>query len=269
MLLNRAVFAFLLLFLSTILNSAYSDVVLFEEDFDDMKLGPTINEEVPADDVWTDEPPDGWSIEDDLAAEGMPEWNGWAFADAVWWTQTAGDQDRSLFTVNGKAFQTIAIADPDEWDDLGDPDSQGDFNSWLSTPVIKVSGVVANSTILTFDSSWRPEDTQNAEVTVSFDGGDAIVIIRMDSSGTDTIYKEPQNNVEMTLPDGEQVNETIEIDVPNPDGANTAVLTWAMLDATNDWWWAIDNIVLKTTADVTAVAPSGKLSTVWGDIKAN
>ena len=271
MFVSKAISTFLVLSLFTIIHSAYGvEVVLFEEDFDSLELGPTINEQVAQDAVWTNTPPDGWTIESDLAAPGMPEWDGWAFADGEWWTQTAEDQERSKFTRNdGKAIQTIAIADPDEWDDLGSPGDQGTFNSWLSTPPISILGVAADTLVLTFDSSWRPEDTQNAEVTVSFDGEAEIVLVRMESSGTDTIYREPHNNVEETKPDLEQVNETIEINVPNPAGAETAVFTWAMIDATNDWWWAIDNISVKTTAEVAAVNPSGKLSTAWGDIKAN
>jgi hypothetical protein len=260
-----------MLCLFVILNSAYGvDTILFEEDFDSLQLGPSIQEQVAEDGVWTNQPPAGWTIENDLAAPGMPEWDGWAFADAEWWTQTAEDQNRSMFTAgDGKAVNTIAIADPDEWDDFGDPDSQGAFNSWLSTPPIDISGVAPDSIILTFDSSWRPEDTQNAELTVSFDSGTEMVLMRMESSGTNTIYKEPLNNVEITRADNEDVNMTIEINVPNPAGAGEAVFTWAMIDATNDWWWAIDNISVKTTSVVSAVDSSGKLSALWGEIKAD
>ncbi|MBD3181925.1 hypothetical protein GF312_06525 [Candidatus Poribacteria bacterium] len=243
------------------------DLVLFEEDFEGLTLGANVGEDLAGANVWTDVPPAGWTIVDDLP-EGMPEWNGWAFANGEWWTQAAGDQNRSQFTSgDGKAVGTIAIADPDEWDDLNSPGDQGTFNSWLSTPVMDITGVAPDSMVLTFDSSWRPEDTQTVELTVSFDGGDEIVLIRMESSGTNTIYKEPLNGVEETLADNTQVNETIEIDIPNPAGASSAVVTWAMIDATNDWWWAVDNISIKTTQSVAAVEAANKLSTIWGEIK--
>ena len=265
---SRAIFVFLVLSLFIVINTAYAvEVVIFEEGFESLALGPTIDEQVPADAVWTNTPPSGWTIENNLA-DGMPEWTGWAFADGAWWTETAGDQERSQFTAgDGKGVGTVAIADPDEWDDLGSPADT--FNSWLSTPGIDISGVAPNALTLVFDSSWRPEDTQNAEVTVSFDGGAEIVIIGMESSGTNTIYTEPENGVEETIPDLQQVNETVEINIPNPMGANTVVVTWAMLNATNDWWWAIDNISLKSSEEVSAVDYSGKLSAVWGNIKAN
>ena len=266
MFLNRSIVVFFVLSLFTVITLAYgAGTVIFEEDFDGLELGPTIAEAVPEDEVWTDVPPDGWSIVDDLA-DGMPEWTGWAFADGDWWMRTAGDQQRNQF-INGKAFGTIAIADPDEWDDLGGP--AGTFNSWLSTPEINVTGVVKDSMILTFDSSWRPEDTQNAELTVSFDGGDEILIMRMQSQGTNTLYSEPENNFEDTFADLQQVNETMEIGFPSPAGAKTLVITWSVIDATNDWWWAIDNISLRSTEKVAVENNSEKLSALWGKIKAN
>ena len=39
---------------------------------------------------------------------------GWSFADHAWWTQTAENQGRGNWK---KANKTVAIADPDEWDD--------------------------------------------------------------------------------------------------------------------------------------------------------
>jgi len=248
-------------------NLAYSQTVLLEENFDNLALGSSLQEGVAQDNVWTNQPPDDWSIVNDLP-DGMPEWNGWAFADGAWWTETAGDQERSKFTQgDGKGSQIVAIADPDEWDDLGSPGDVGTFDSWLSTPAINIAGAAADSLTLTYDSSWRPEDTQTAELTVSFDGDDPIVIIRMESVGTNTLYTEPENNVEETFADLEQVNETVEINIDNPASAKTVVITWAMIIATNDWWWAIDNISLATTSSLTPVEPEGKLATIWGAIK--
>jgi len=267
MALNR-LFIFTTICLFTILNSAFGvETILFEENFDGLKLGPSMKERIIQEGVWTNTPPKGWSIENVLAAPGMPEWDGWAFANDEWWTLTAEDQERSKFS-GGKAVNTIAIADPDEWDDLNDPDSKGTFNSWLSTPPIKISGVSANSITLTFDSSLRPEAPQVNELYVSFDGGTRIVLIRMEASGENNLYKEPLNKVEILKPDKEDVNVSIKINVPNPTGAKEAVFTWAVIEAKNNWWWAIDNISVTTTSVVSAVDSSGKLSTLWGKIKA-
>jgi hypothetical protein len=57
----------------------------------------------------------------------------------------------------------------------------------------------------------------------------------------------------------------MEFELPNPIGSKTVVITWAMTDAANDWWWAIDNISLITTE--MAVSASGKLASSWGSVK--
>lgn len=265
MFLKRMLFTFLLLSIFSIVNFAYGiEAVLFEEDFEDLELEDSIDEGVRRNKVWTDTPPAGWMIEDDLC-EGMPEWDGWAFADGAWWMQTAGDQNRNMFINGEKAEGVIAIADPDEWDDKGSPGDRCKYNTWLSTPPIDIASAARDSLVLTFHSSWRPEDTQNAHLSVAFDGGDEIVVMRMTSQGTNTLYEEPLDGFEETRFDNTQVNETMEFELPNPIGSKTVVITWAMTDAANDWWWAIDNISLITTE--MAVSAAGKLASSWGSVK--
>ncbi len=148
------------------------ETVLLEENFNELTLGPSVQEALAQDNVWTNTPPDGWKIENDIPKNGMPEWEGWAFVDPLWWTNAAEDQRRSEFTraTDAKADTVIAVADPDEWDDAG-PAAPAPYNTWLSTPPIDIARMMATNAIqLTFDSSWRPEDTQKANVTVSFDG---------------------------------------------------------------------------------------------------
>ena len=71
------------------------DTLLFEEDFEDVPLESSINEQLKQKKVWSGTPPDGWEITnenpDDL---GMPEWRTWAIVDLEWWTATAEDQRR-------------------------------------------------------------------------------------------------------------------------------------------------------------------------------
>ncbi len=43
------------------------------------------------------------------------------------------------------------------------------------------------------------------------------------------------------------------------------VISFGVIDAQNDWWWAIDNIELISTAY--DVEPRGKLTVKWGEIK--
>ncbi len=251
------------------------DTVLFEEDFEDVPLESSINEQIKQEKVWSGTPPDGWEItNENPKGLGMPEWRTWAIVDLEWWTATAEDQRRSEFTSkqgNGKGKG--AVADPDEWDDWdlnGDPDANSPWNSHLITPPIKIKGAAAKSLILTVDSSWRPEDTQNGEITVSFDGGKEERILFFQSVGVDagahTLVTIPTLNMdEENINDGEQINETLEIPIDNPANTTEMVINFSVIDARNDWWWAIDNIKLISTAF--AVEPGDKLAVKWAEIK--
>lgn len=250
-----------------------ADTVLFEEDFEAVKLADSIQEGVKGVEVWSGTPPDGWEITNENPKDlGMPEWRTWAIIDFAWWTQTAGDQERSKFTMkqnDGKGIGKGAVADPDEWDDWevnGKPEAKSAWNGHLITPPINIKGAAAGSLVLTLDSSWRPEDTQTAEITVSFDGGKEERILLFESSGVQTLVTIPTlKKNEERLNDLEQVNETLEIPIDNPADAAEMVVSFGVIDARNDWWWAIDNIKLISTAF--DVEPRDKLAVRWAEIK--
>jgi hypothetical protein len=155
-------------------------VVLLEENFDALALGPTVDEVVPNPKAWTDTPPSGWVVDDSgvpsvgIAGRGVTEWEGWSFADTDWWADTAGDQGRGQFE---RASGTAAVADPDEWDDLGGASALGLFDAKMMTPEIDLTRVEPGSVVVSFDSSWMPEGTQHATVTAAFDTGERIVIL--------------------------------------------------------------------------------------------
>jgi hypothetical protein len=224
----------------TTLTATIEKTVLFEEDFEGLALGPNVDEALAGDAVWTDTPPDGWSIDSDIpglgnpATDGVAEWAGWAFTDKEWWTQAAEDQDRSLFELGDG---TIAVADPDEWDDadrLPIPISADPYDTWLSTPAIGISGCEPGTLQLKFDSSWRPEFDDNyhqtANITASFDDGEPVVVMLWESDENSANYKPYATN------------ETVIVNLDNPEGAKSVVLTFGLFDAGNDWWWAIDNV---------------------------
>ena len=213
---------------------------LFSEGFEGLPLGPNVDEAVAGDNVWTRTAPDGWTVDDsgvpgagDPATDGVTEWAGWSFADKAWWVEAAGDQRRSEFT---NASGTVAVADPDEWDDADHADSEanGWYDTFLTTPEISLAGVPANAAILKFDSSWRPEFDSNyhqtADVTVSYDGGAPVQVMLWESDSNSPNFKDTA------------VNETVEVSLNNPAGATTMVISFGLFDAGNDWWWAIDNI---------------------------
>jgi hypothetical protein len=114
------------------------------------------------------------------------------------------------------------VADSDEYDDKAD----AKFNASLSTPAFDISGATAGSLILTYDSSWSNEGWIMAS-GVSFDGGDSVTLLEL-TPATPTAY-----------------NETVALNLNNPEGANTAVITWEK-QGYNNWWWAIDNITVPS-----------------------
>lgn len=106
--------------------------------------------------------------------------------------------------------------------------------AFLSTPAISLAGIDPNTVTLTFDSSWRPDAPQTATVTVSYDGAAAVEVLRFESSGANI---HPDNT-----------NEKVVLPMNNPAGASEMVITFGLFNAENDWWWAIDNILVTTDA---------------------
>jgi len=218
--------------------------VLFAEDFEGLALGPNVDETLAGDAVWTDTPPEGWDVDESGIpglgmdeTDGITEWAGWAFADKAWWIEAAEDQDRSLFEL---ASGIVAVADPDEWDDgerLPIPIAVDPYDTWLTTPAIKISDAEPGTLELKFDSSWRPEFDDNyhqtASITASFDGGDPVEVMLWESDEASDNYK-PYST-----------NETVVVALDAPEGAKKVVLTFGLFDAGNDWWWAIDNVEVR------------------------
>jgi hypothetical protein len=205
---------------------------LFKEDFEGLVLGPNVDEALAGDAVWTKTPPAGWTIDDSGVPgagtdnDGVTEWAGWSFASREWWAQTAGGQRRSEFT---KGVGTVAIADGDEWDDAGH--EPGTINTFLRTVDIVITGQAANSLALRFNSSWRPEPVQKANITVSYDGAAPVEVLRFESDETSPFFK-----------DDSSTNDELTVPLNNPAGASKLALTFGYFDAGNNWFWAVDNI---------------------------
>ncbi len=190
--------------------------------FDAIALRPIVSDSESGGDGtdWTATGPEGWVMA--VGADHGPttdgddvvEFDGWTFVDPVSWNATAG-QDRAQFT---KGTGVIAVGDSDEYDDKVD----AKFNASLSTPAIDITGAAAGSLVLTYDSSWRQEP-QSGKVLVSYDGGEAVTLLEL-TPDTPTAY-----------------DETVSLSLNNPEGAQTAVVTWDH-QGYNNWWWAIDNI---------------------------
>ena len=181
--------------------------------------------------VFTKTPPEGWVRDDSKVpgigtdSDGIKEWAGWGFASKDWWASTAGNQRRVEWM---NASGTVMIADPDEWDDAGHV--QGLFNVYMTTSDISLAGQTAESLVLTFDSSWRPEafddgepsfpvdadgnkiNNQTGIVTLTYDNGSPIELIHWDSDSSGPYYKA----------DGDYINEAVVVPLGKPIGRGQA-----------------------------------------------
>lgn len=221
-------------------------VVLFSENFDGVTLGPTVWEPdgqganvlnlATFPNAYTHTAPAGWTNDQsgvpglDDPTKGVPEWKGWSFANKDWWATVAGDQNRTQF-VNGSG--TVAVVDPDEWDDFGNPEALGAMDASIYTPAIDLSAITSGLGQLTFDSSWRPEDMQSAQVNVSYDGGATYqTLLNWSSDSGSADYH------------GSATNESVMVPFTQPAEATQAIFEFRGYDMTDDWWWAVDNIAV-------------------------
>ncbi len=218
---------------------------LLSQDFEGLTLqDSTSPTEIAAPGVWTDVPPSGWTRDNDSTPIGNPvEFQGWTFVDKAWWIETAGDQDRSTFTA-GQGV--VAVTDPDEYDDGTDIDT-GLFNAYLSTPEIDLTGIQAGSVNVSFDSSFRAEVTQIGVLDVSFDGG--------------ATYSNVLTYDSAALVDGDTYNLAVSEAISNPEGGSM-LLRFGMIQASNDWWWAVDNV--NVTGELVPEPSSMLLASLMG-----
>lgn len=254
----------------TVVERAEARVPLYFQNFDALTLGPNVDEvDDPFATAWTQTPPAGWTVDDtgvpyaNDPARGVTEWEGWSFANKNWWATAADDQQRSQFTL-GQG--NVAVADPDEWDDKGAPIATtpfaGYYNARMSTGVIPLVGVSPGGAKLAFSSSWRAEccdegpesaNDQTAIIQASYDGGAFVEVMRWQSDDNSTFYK----------PDA--TNETVVIDLENPVGASNVKLRFGLLNAANDWWWAIDNLEVFTPTVLEVDVQTGLMKIIGGN----
>jgi hypothetical protein len=239
---------------------------LFAENFETLPLGPNREESRAGLEVWSGTPPTGWLLDNSQMPgfgtpnDGIVEWAGWTFANKDWWVGAAGNQRRAEWSFgNG----TVMVADPDEWDDAAH--AKGLFNSYISLPEINVKGAAANSLVLAFDSTWRPEafddgganwpvdengrpiNHQNGVVDVAFDGGNTNRVVNFDSDSESPNFKK----------DVDFINESVVVPLNNPAGATSMKVRFGMLTAANDWWWAVDNIAVGVPPLLSSVTGNG------------
>ncbi|MEV0096327.1 phosphocholine-specific phospholipase C [Streptomyces sp. NPDC050738] len=172
---------------------------------------------------WTATAPAGWSVVNAAQMpQGTKELQGWTFLTKRSWA--AGGQDRAAF---GRALGIVAVADPDDWDDTGSPSAKGKFDSTLVSPAARIP-VGATKLYLGFDSHYRQEDPQKAEVRAVFDTGQEQVLLAYGPGSADA------------------ENTFVARELTVPEGAGSVRLRFRMYDAGNNWYWAVDHVRLGT-----------------------
>ncbi len=259
--------------------------VLFSENFDTLSLGGPVDENSPISNAFTHDPPQGWNNLNSLVPGvgnpdyGVTEWEGWSFANKDFWTSVAlptGGPNfgpRDAFTL-GQG--TIAVADPDQWNDLGDPANElGFYNTFLSTPLIDLRNVVEDQLKIVFDSAWvggccddgelfNPNgNNQTATLKANLPDGSQIEILRWESAPFYNSQGQPSTNPLDTpnpffKPDN--LNERVAIDISQlltgssfssshsnllaASGAPGVSFEFGMEDAGDDGYWALDTVEL-------------------------
>ncbi|MCX4801317.1 alkaline phosphatase family protein [Streptomyces sp. NBC_01214] len=164
---------------------------------------------------FTHTPPAGWSVDNSkMGTGGVTEWAGWAFATDEFWSQSQRDQWREL---NVRSRDVFAVADSDEWDDKS---HTGTFDSTLVTPKWSVSG--GSTRNLTFQSHYRHEAGQTAQVLVSYNGAAPAVV---KTYTADAVAK----------------SESLALQVP---AGATDVQVRFRYSGNNNWFWTVDNVRL-------------------------
>ncbi|WP_330330622.1 alkaline phosphatase family protein [Streptomyces sp. NBC_00536] len=164
---------------------------------------------------FTHTPPAGWSVDNSkMGTGGVTEWAGWAFTTDEFWSQSQRDQWREL---NVRSRDVFAVADSDEWDDKS---HTGTFDSTLITPKWAVTGGTTKT--LAFQTHYRHEAGQSAQVLVSYNGGAPAVVKNYTA---DAVAK----------------SEAISLQVP---AGATDVQVRFRYSGTNNWYWTVDNVTL-------------------------
>jgi hypothetical protein len=218
-----------------------SNAVLLTETFDRLPLGPFVTEPNGDGTDFTRDLPAGFTVDNSLMPASQSDFQGWTVFDKNSWVTTSGDQDRSRFTFGTGG---VAVADSDEWDDVSH--AAGRFNSFLITKSIDLAGITPGSVTLEFDSSFNKELPQYGIVEVSYDDGAtwSPLLFFGDANNTNS----PLNNhitVSAANTAGQFVGgATVDAGLNSP-ASGLMKFRFGYLEGENNWWWAVDNIVVR------------------------
>lgn len=223
----------------------------WSENFDAVPLGESVNERqtrhlvtqsstpdtTAYPNAFTHTPPVGWSVDNSGFADpgmigdndyGVFEWEGWSFSTKEF-SAAASNSQLLNFT---KSTGNYAIADSDAFGPLDG--TLGEMVTVLKTPSIDLTGIAAGALKLQFDSAWQTSGAQAAEITVNYGSGD-VQVLRWES------------NDDNGLLHATNLNETVFVNLNNPAGATSAVVSFKY-NGTDNWFWALDNLKIGTAA---------------------
>lgn len=223
----------------------------WSENFDAVPLGDSTNERqtnhtttssstpdttaIP--NAFTHTAPAGWTVDNTGFADpsmlgdndyGVFEWEGWSFSTKEF---SAASSNAQLLNFS-KSTGNYAIADSDAFGPLDG--ALADMVTLMKTPSINLTGIAAGALKLQFDSAWQTSGAQTAEITVNYGSGDVEVLHW--ESNNDNLMEHATN-----------LNETVFVNLNNPAGATSAVVTFKYSGRDN-WFWAIDNLKIGTAA---------------------
>ncbi|MEI6656899.1 MAG: Ig-like domain-containing protein [Planctomycetota bacterium] len=218
-----------------------TNAVLLTETFEQLPLGPFVTEPNGTGTDFTHTLPAGFTVDNTQMPASQSDLQGWTFVNKNSWVTTAGDQDRSRFTLG---TGTVAVADSDEWDDVSH--AAGRFNSLLITKSIDLSGITPGTVTLEFDSSYNKELPQYGTVEVSYDDGAtwSPLLFFGDANNTNSALN---NHIVVSAANtAGQYVQGATVDAPLTSPASGQMkFKFGYFEGDNNWWWAIDNIVVR------------------------
>jgi hypothetical protein len=240
---------------------ARGNTLLFFENFEGAPphpLSPSESYSQIFPNAFSHSPPAGWinDVSGVPTGSGRPEWRGWSFARKGFWNNAlVGGGRRQEFQL-GQG--TVAVADPQEWNELGNPaDNLGFFNGALTTPFISLTTPDQGSKKLTFDSSWLPgsccddgngTNNQTAIVRLRYPNGTFDEVLRWEAAPFINSMGVPSPGPAPGFTPNQffkspATNERVLIDL-TPYLANVTFsqvrLEFLLLNAGDDGWWAYD-----------------------------
>jgi autotransporter-associated beta strand protein len=227
-------------------------VVLMQENFDalpllsfaDSRVRPGIGDGTD----YTFQNPIGFTVDNSLmpVPPGTSPFEGWSYMDKTSWIAEQNDQSRSRFTLGSGV---VAVADGDAWTDYPRAPNTN-MTTFLVTRPVDLAGITAGSVSLQFDSSFYHELPQFGTVEVTYDGGLTWnPLLFFGDANVPGIQDGSSRNERISIDSTNGFNDVIGsaiVDAPlsNPD-VGSLQFRFGYQNAGNNWWWAVDNIVIR------------------------